>query len=144
MQELKKENFDLKLRLYMTQKNGEVSIIVISYLIFHIIIEFKALRRIQSNMYDGAFICDILDVIQVLNTSLLRLVSKYQFKVNNPFHVTGLFLNLLETANLWLSVFRVYRTRPVVWNGVKRLYFESAMDFINFLPQYTQIIFFRK
>ena len=62
MQELKKENFDLKLRLYMTQKNGEVSIIVISYLIFHIIIEFKALRRIQSNMYDGAFICDILDV----------------------------------------------------------------------------------
>ena len=85
MQELKKENFDLKLRLYMTQKNGEVSIIVISYLIFHIIIEFKALRRIQSNMYDGAFICDILDVILVLNTSLLRLVSKYQFKVNNPF-----------------------------------------------------------
>ena len=114
MQELKKENFDLKLRLYMTQKNGEVSIIVISYLIFHIIIEFKALRRIQSNMYDGAFICDILDVIQVLNTSLLRLVSKYQFKVNNPFQVTGLFLNLLETANLWLSVFRVYRKRPVV------------------------------
>ena len=59
MQELKKENFDLKLRLYMTQKNGEVNIIVVIYLIFHIIIELKALFRTQSNLYDG----DIIDVI---------------------------------------------------------------------------------
>ena len=45
MQELKKENFDLKLRLYMTQKNGEVLILVIIYLIFHIMIELKNLLR---------------------------------------------------------------------------------------------------
>ena len=59
MQELKKENFDLKLRLYMTQKNGEVNSIVVIYLIFHIIIELKALFRTESNLYD----VDIIDVI---------------------------------------------------------------------------------
>ena len=41
----------------------------------------------------------------------------------NPFHVTGLFRYPLKiSGNLWFSdVFRGYRKRPVVWNGLKEV-----------------------
>ena len=38
----------------------------------------------------------------------------------NPFHATGLFLYPLKTSEkLWFSdIFRVYRKRPMAWNGL--------------------------
>ena len=45
-----------------------------------------------------------------------------------PFHATGLFLFPLKISeNLWFSVFRGYRKRPVTWNGL-------VDETIHFLP----------
>ena len=42
----------------------------------------------------------------------------------NPFHATGLFRYLLKTSTSqrFSYVFRGYWKRPVVWNGLKRLF----------------------
>ena len=56
-----------------------------------------------------------------------------------PFHATGLFRYLLKTSeNHWFSdVFKGYRKRPVVWNGLKSCQISMMALFINYFHQKT-------
>lgn len=66
------------------------------------------------------------------------MTSPFNYSVGNLFHASGLFWHPLKKIE---NVFRRYRKRPAVWNGLRRL-ISKSLKLISNLSPYSEAVNF--